>query len=163
MGSILISFRGLAKKHNGKFLSGKQAAFLLSQCDSNMEYKTSANASFGFGDDGIVNAQYDVIVKCDNVGILYISHVGHKTGKTTMAFTRLSDAALNEKEQAKSLEWAEYNNRMEIARKRHARINLLNSQLDRLCGMLRSIRGDVAKNAKLDKIYLKIQSKLEGI
>lgn len=60
-------------------------------------YRASSTASFGFGGDGVINAQYDIVVCCDDVGIVSIKHIGHKTQKEKLFFSRTlsHDEAIN--------------------------------------------------------------------
>ena len=85
--SITQSFYVIAK-NGGYFRSEKQAGFLLSNCENNV-YTTTANASFGFGDNGVVNNSYIITITCDKEGILSIVHTGYKTQSKKVFFQRV--------------------------------------------------------------------------
>lgn len=160
---MLRSFYSLAKSNNGMFKSDKQASFLLGQCDIKLQYHSASCASFGFGDDGVVNRQYDVIVQCDSVGVISITHIGGKTRKEKVFFERLSETALAEKQAIKAQEWAEYEVSQAKARSHMFKHALYNKQLDRLCrvAVSKRYRSDAAFADRIDSIYLKIKAKLD--
>jgi hypothetical protein len=145
------------------FKSDKQASFLLGQCDSNKQYHSTSSASFGFGDDGVVNKQYDVIVQCDSMGVVFIIHIGGKTRKERVFFERLSETALAEKQAIKAQEWVEYEASQTKARSRMFKHALYNKQLDKLCrvAMTKHYRTNKAFADRVDSIYLKIKAKLD--
>jgi hypothetical protein len=87
MDKILASCFNLAKlENNGMFKSEKQAAFLLANFDSNSEYTA------------ITKGPYDSTliwtVKADKTGIVSITKLARKSGKTAITFERKSDSEL---------------------------------------------------------------------
>jgi hypothetical protein len=87
MDKILASCFNLAKwENNGKFKSEKQAEFLLSKFDSNSEYTA--------GTLGPYNSQLIWTVKTDKIGIVSITKLAYKSGKTAITFERKSETEL---------------------------------------------------------------------
>lgn len=87
MDKILASCFNLAKwENNGKFKSERQAEFLLSKFDSNSEYSACTLGPY--------NSQLIWTVKADKDGIVSISKLAYKSGKTAITFQRRSDSEL---------------------------------------------------------------------
>jgi hypothetical protein len=87
MDKILASCFNLAKwENNGKFKSEKQAEFLLSKFDSNSEYSACTLGPY--------NSQLIWTVKADKTGIVSITKLAYKSGKTAITFQRRSDSEL---------------------------------------------------------------------
>jgi hypothetical protein len=87
MDKILASCFNLAKwENNGKFKSEKQAEFLLSKFDANSEYSACTLGPY--------NSQLIWTVKADKTGIVSITKLAYKSGKTTITFQRKSDSEL---------------------------------------------------------------------
>jgi len=162
---MLKSFYSLAKSNNGIFKSEKQKDFLLAQCDSMMCFRSSANASFSFGVDGNVNQSYDVLVQCDAVGVVSITHIGGKTRKEKVFFTRMSEEQLQAKEAIKAQEWAEYDEKMTLAAKREFKRKLYNKQLDKLANIAitKKYRSDSSFANRVDSLFVSIETKLNNL
>jgi hypothetical protein len=87
MDKILASCFNLAKwENNGKFKSEKQAEFLLSKFDANAEYSACTLGPY--------NSQLIWTVKADKTGIVSITKLAYKSGKTAITFQRKSDSEL---------------------------------------------------------------------
>jgi hypothetical protein len=87
MDKILASCFNLAKwENNGEFKSTAQAEFLLSKFDANSEYSACTLGPY--------NSQLIWTVKADKTGIVSITKLAYKSGKTAVYFERKTETEL---------------------------------------------------------------------